>query len=86
MEKPTSGPRPMGLLNALLAFALSAAMGVAFVMVVNKTHDLFSSAAFADWDPVSPLRSGGTIRPRSSTGKAGGMTLPAVAVTGREDS
>ena len=51
MEKPASGPRPLGLLNAVLAFGLSAAMGLAFVMVVNKTHDLFASAAFTEWIP-----------------------------------
>ena len=51
MGKRNSGSRPLGLLSSLLAFALSAAMGVAFVMVVNKTHDLFSSATFADSIP-----------------------------------
>jgi hypothetical protein len=51
MGKLNSGPRPLSLMSALLAFALSAAMGVAFVMVVNKTHDLFSNAAFADRMP-----------------------------------
>jgi hypothetical protein len=51
MGKRNSGSRPLSLMSALLAFALSAAMGVAFVMVVNKTHDLFSSAAFADGVP-----------------------------------
>jgi len=45
MEKRISGPRPMGPLSALLAFGLSALLGVAFVLVVNKTHDLFSGAA-----------------------------------------
>ena len=48
MGKLSSGPRPLGLLSALLAFGLSAAMGVAFVIVVNKAHDLFSGAAFEE--------------------------------------
>ena len=48
MEKLSSGPRPLGLWSALLAFGLSAAMGVAFVIVVNKAHDLLSSDAFEE--------------------------------------
>ena len=48
MGKLGSGPRPLGLLSALLAFGLSAAMGVAFVIVVNKAHDLLSSDAFEE--------------------------------------
>jgi hypothetical protein len=51
MGKRNSGSRPLGMMSALLAFALSAAMGLAFVIVVNKTHDLFSGAAFADGIP-----------------------------------
>jgi hypothetical protein len=51
MGKLNSGSRPLSLVSALSAFALSAAMGAAFVMVVNKTHDLFSSATFADGVP-----------------------------------
>lgn len=58
MRKRTSDPQPLGLLSALLAFGLSAALGVAFVVVVNKTHDLFSSAAFADWGSL--VRTAGT--------------------------
>ena len=48
MGKINSGSRPMGLIGALLAFGLSAAMGVAFVLLVDKTHDLFSSAALEE--------------------------------------
>jgi len=44
-------------MSALLAFALSAAMGVAFVMVVNKTHDLFSSTTFEEQTVVGTLNS-----------------------------
>jgi hypothetical protein len=51
MGKQNNGPRPMGVMSALLAFALSAVMGLAFVMVVNKTHDLFSSTAFTEGLP-----------------------------------
>lgn len=58
MGKLNSGSRPLGMMSALLAFALSAAMGVAFVVVVNKTHDLFSSPAFEDGVPtVGALKS-----------------------------
>lgn len=57
MDKQNNGPRPMGMMSALLAFALSAVMGLAFVVVVNKTHDLFSSAAFTEGIPnVSVLK------------------------------
>jgi len=51
MGKLNSGPRPLGMMSALLAFVLSAAMGLAFVMVVFKTHDLFSSPAFENGVP-----------------------------------
>ena len=47
MGKLNSGSRPLGMMSSLLAFALSAVLGLAFVLVVNKTHDLFSSDAFA---------------------------------------
>ena len=86
MEKPASGPRPMGLLSALLAFALSAAMGVAFVMVVDKTHDLFSSAAFADWVPYVATSLGWDDQAAIVNREGWWHDAPAVAVTGREDS
>jgi len=31
-----------------MAFVLSAVMGVGFVMLVDKTHDLFAGAAFEE--------------------------------------
>ena len=37
--------RPLGSIGGLVAFVLSAAMGVAFVMLVDKTHNLFSGGA-----------------------------------------
>ena len=45
MGQRKSGSKPLDLVGGVLAFVLSAIMGVAFVLVVNKTHDLFSSAA-----------------------------------------
>jgi hypothetical protein len=47
MGQRNSGSRSLGLAGGLLAFVLSAIMGVAFVMVVEKTHELFSADAFA---------------------------------------
>jgi hypothetical protein len=46
MENPNGRSRPFGLIGSLLAFALSAVLGIAFVLLVNKTHDLFSSSVF----------------------------------------
>lgn len=52
-----SSTRALGLMRALLAFALSAVMGVAFVLLVNKTHDLFSSTTFEEQTVVGTLNS-----------------------------
>ena len=46
MSRQLSGrSRRLEFFGVLLAFVLSAAMGVAFVALVDKTHDLFSGAA-----------------------------------------
>lgn len=41
----SSSSRAFNFTSSLLAFALSAVMGVAFVMLVDKTHDLLSATA-----------------------------------------
>ena len=38
--------RALNFMSAVLAFVLSAVMGIAFVALVDKTHDLLSRAAF----------------------------------------
>jgi hypothetical protein len=48
MRKKFGGSRPLSLIGGLMAFVLSAVMGVGFVVLVDKTHDLFSGAAFAE--------------------------------------
>ena len=48
MRKKFSGSKPLGLINGFTAFVLSAVMGVGFVMLVDKTHDLFSGVAFEE--------------------------------------
>ena len=42
------GSRAWNCISGLLAFVLSAIMGLGFVTLVEKTHDLLSSAAFSD--------------------------------------
>ena len=51
MENPNGRTRPFGLIGSLLAFALSAVLGIGFILLVNKTHDLFSNAAFEQGIP-----------------------------------
>jgi hypothetical protein len=62
MARQNSSSRPMGLMGAFLAFGLSAALGIAFVLVVDKTHDLFSSNLFEGGFPnvAASLRGVGT--------------------------
>ena len=74
MGRLNSGSRPLGVMKALLAFVLSAAMGVAFVMLVNKTHYLFSRAAFEDGSPTWQPRWGGANRRSSVPGRVNGTT------------
>jgi hypothetical protein len=42
MRRRNTKSRSFSFLGGVLAFALSAVMGVGFVALVNKTHDLFS--------------------------------------------
>lgn len=63
-----SGSRTFGMMSALLAFALSAALGLAFVMVVNKTHDLFAGAAS---EPTVPSVAASTAGLHAIGGKVG---------------
>ena len=42
----------MSFLSGLLAFVLSAAMAIGFIALVNKTHDLLSSAQFEEQEAV----------------------------------
>ena len=69
MRKVNRASQPLGVISVALAFGLSAVMCLAFVLVVDKTHDLFSSAAFEDgispfsiWerDQNPPAHAGGT--------------------------
>ena len=76
MGKINSGSRPMGLIGALLAFGLSAAMGVAFVLLVDKTHDLFSSAAFEDGVPNVAASLGWQEQTVVAPGRVSGMMCP----------
>ena len=48
MRKKFNGSRHLSLIGGLMAFVLSAVMGVGFVMLVDKTHDLFAGAAFEE--------------------------------------
>lgn len=41
-KRVSNGSRTFNFISNLLAFVLSAVMGIAFVMLVDKTHDLFS--------------------------------------------
>ena len=42
-DRSNTGSRALNVTRTLPAFALSAILGIAFVVVVNKTHDLFAS-------------------------------------------
>lgn len=44
-KRVSSGSRAFNFINTLLAFVLSGVMGVAFVMLVEKTHDLLAATA-----------------------------------------
>ncbi len=44
--RPQKRDRRWNPVTGLLGFVLSGAMGVAFVFVVNKTHDLFADPTF----------------------------------------
>jgi hypothetical protein len=47
-KKLYDGARALNFKSSLLAFVLSAVMGIAFVALTNKTHDLLSTSAFAE--------------------------------------
>lgn len=85
MSQSNSGSRSLGLVGGLLAFVLSAIMGVAFVMVVNKTHDLFSSAVFEDGVPNVAAVLGWQEQTVVGTWQGKWHDIPSVTVTiGRE--
>jgi hypothetical protein len=41
-KRPSGDPRAFSPFSALLAFVLSAVLGLAFVATVNKAHELFA--------------------------------------------
>jgi len=62
-KRPRGDPRAFSPIRGLLAFALSAVLGLAFAAVVLKTHDLFAGgecrqpallrAAQLDWQHLT---------------------------------
>jgi hypothetical protein len=48
MTKTTSNTGRMGIFSGLGAFILSAALGLGFALMVNRTHDLFAAPPFAE--------------------------------------
>ena len=42
-NRSNTGSRALNVTRSLPAFVLSAILGIAFVAVVNKTHDMFAS-------------------------------------------
>lgn len=85
MRKQNGGSRPLGLIGAFLAFGLSAAMGLAFVLVVDKTHDLFFSSAFEGSAPNVAASPGWQEQTVVGTWEGKLHDIPSVQVTIRRN-